>query len=47
MNTATTFQNILVIAAFAFALWFLIKLVFFKKKKQKKGCSGNDTCGCH
>ncbi|MDA0177811.1 hypothetical protein C7H62_0962 [Mesoflavibacter sp. HG96] len=40
-----TLQNILVFLTFGFALYFLIKKYFFKKKT-KKAC-GSDNCGCN
>lgn len=42
----TIIQNILVMAAVAFAVVFLLKKFFWKKTKSKKVC-GNDGCGCH
>jgi hypothetical protein len=41
----TLIQNILVSAAVLFAVGFLFKKLFFKKKT-KKAC-GSDGCGCH
>ncbi|WP_299883958.1 FeoB-associated Cys-rich membrane protein [uncultured Lacinutrix sp.] len=41
----TIIQNILVFTTLAFALLFLVKK-FFWKKKTKKAC-GTDDCGCH
>jgi len=43
----TIIQNILVFAAMAFAVWFLVKKYFIKKPKGKKACGGDDGCGCH
>ena len=40
-------QNILVFAALAFALYFLIGKYFFKKSKSNKACGDDDNCGCH
>ncbi|AUS05378.1 FeoB-associated Cys-rich membrane protein [Pseudotamlana carrageenivorans] len=40
-------QNILVIAALILAVVFLVRKYIWKKKKPKKGCGGNDDCGCH
>ena len=39
-------QNIVVFAALAFALGFIIKKFFLKKAKTDKGC-GDGDCGCH
>ncbi|WGD35666.1 FeoB-associated Cys-rich membrane protein [Olleya sp. YS] len=38
-------QNIIVFSILGFALFFLWKKYFFKKKS-KKAC-GTDDCGCH
>ncbi|NRD18426.1 FeoB-associated Cys-rich membrane protein [Winogradskyella eckloniae] len=39
-------QNILVVIALGFAVFFLIrKFVWTPKKKSSKSC-GNDNCGC-
>ncbi|MBC9794918.1 FeoB-associated Cys-rich membrane protein [Sinomicrobium weinanense] len=39
-------QTILVYAALAIAVGFLVKKFFLPKKKTKKACSNQD-CGCH
>jgi len=41
----TIIQNVLVIITLGFALLFLGRKYFFKKKS-KKAC-GTDDCGCH
>ncbi|MDC9722060.1 MAG: FeoB-associated Cys-rich membrane protein [Urechidicola sp.] len=38
-------QEILVFVTLAFAIGFLIKKYFFKKKTTKS--CGKDSCGCH
>ncbi|MFD0990677.1 FeoB-associated Cys-rich membrane protein [Mariniflexile jejuense] len=43
----TIIQNILVIAAIAFAILFLVKKFLWKKPPSKKSCGGDDGCGCH
>lgn len=44
----TIIQNILVFLAVAGALYFLFGKYFIKKKKGKKDCGGDDSCGsCH
>ncbi|WP_366185968.1 FeoB-associated Cys-rich membrane protein [Flavobacterium ovatum] len=40
-------QEFLAFAALGFALAFLIKKFFWKKKKSKKNCGSDDDCGCH
>lgn len=40
-------QNVLAITALIIALGFLITKFFLKKKASKKGCGGDDDCGCH
>nr|WP_189359784.1 FeoB-associated Cys-rich membrane protein [Algibacter mikhailovii] len=42
----TIIQNILVFAAIAAAIAFLMKKFIWKKSTAKKAC-GNDDCGCH
>jgi len=41
-----SFQEILVAITFAFAVGFLIKKFFWKKKSTASSC-GKDDCGCH
>ncbi len=40
------FQDILTYFTLAFAIAFLIRKFFFKKKKSGKNC-GDDDCSCH
>ncbi|MCW2119318.1 FeoB-associated Cys-rich membrane protein [Flavobacterium sp. 7A] len=40
-------QEILAFIALGFAVAFIIKKFFWKKKKSKKGCGTDDDCGCH
>jgi len=42
---STTLQNIIVLIILSFAVGFLVKKYFWKKKA-KKAC-GTDDCGCH
>lgn len=38
-------QNIIALIILGFAVFYLIKKFFFKKKSDKN--CGNDGCGCH
>ncbi len=40
------FQEIVAFIALGIAIAFLLRKLFFKKKKTNKNCDAND-CGCH
>jgi hypothetical protein len=40
------FQEVIAFIALGFAVFFLCKKFFFKKKKSDKNCGGDD-CSCH
>lgn len=40
-------QEIFAFAALGFAIVFLFRKFFWKKRKSKKNCGSNDDCGCH
>ncbi|WP_100611179.1 FeoB-associated Cys-rich membrane protein [Confluentibacter lentus] len=43
----TIIQNILVVVAVGLAIIFMVRKFIWKPTKSKKGCGGNDGCGCH